>query len=364
MPLRVGIIGAGVITERLLAHMALPAARRLASPVGLADPLEGRARALAASIPGARSFPGYEEMLAACEPDVVLVASPIPLHAAHVQASLEAGCHVHCQKTLATTAAEAARLVELAGERGRLLGHSPNQMLLPAYRRAAERIASGAVGRPYNAVAVNSAPGHEGEPERRRGGQNPSPAWYYRAGGGPLADMGVYSIHALIGLLGPPVEVSALSSRPVPRRIWGDEILKVSTDDNVQLLLRMAGDVLAAVSTSYSAEAERLRWGHLAVSGESGSLEVRRSDGQYEVVLRDRRGRCSVERHGHGLDGDHEALGEAHVYCDVRHLLQAVAGEVPLVPPDGAVTALAVMDAAARSAAQGRVTAVADFLGP
>ena len=63
----------------------------------------------------------YRELLAHCELDGVVVASPHTLHYEHARAALEAGLHVMCEKPLTTRAADARELVRLAAERGRHL---------------------------------------------------------------------------------------------------------------------------------------------------------------------------------------------------------------------------------------------------
>ena len=63
----------------------------------------------------------YRELLAQCELDGVVVASPHTLHHEHARAALEAGLHVMCEKPLTTRAADARELVRIAAERGRHL---------------------------------------------------------------------------------------------------------------------------------------------------------------------------------------------------------------------------------------------------
>jgi len=60
----------------------------------------------------------YEELLARCEPDGVIVSSPHTLHYQHAKASLERGCHVLVEKPLATTAQDARSLVRLERSTG------------------------------------------------------------------------------------------------------------------------------------------------------------------------------------------------------------------------------------------------------
>lgn len=97
----IGVIGCGArlktIVPGLLARSPLLQITALADP----DPagLEDYAPFLA---PGGTTFSTHAELLAE-PPDWVLVGSYNAQHAAHAIAALDAGCHVFCEKPLATT---------------------------------------------------------------------------------------------------------------------------------------------------------------------------------------------------------------------------------------------------------------------
>ncbi|MHB0875811.1 MAG: Gfo/Idh/MocA family protein [Anaerolineae bacterium] len=68
--------------------------------------------------PGAALFTDYEEMLGHGL-DIVLVASPVPLHAQHTIAALQAGCHVLQEVTLATSVEECHGILDAVLSRPR-----------------------------------------------------------------------------------------------------------------------------------------------------------------------------------------------------------------------------------------------------
>ncbi len=78
----------------------------------------GRARDLAASLPGAEPA-GFEEVLAS-DVDVVHLCTPNHLHHDMARRALEAGKHVVCEKPLAVSVMEAADLADLAARTGRV----------------------------------------------------------------------------------------------------------------------------------------------------------------------------------------------------------------------------------------------------
>jgi len=84
----------------------------------------------------------FHEALARLKPDLVCIATYSDSHADYAVAALEAGCHVFVEKPLATTVADAERVVEAAKRAGRkvvvgyILRHHPSWQRLIAEARA------------------------------------------------------------------------------------------------------------------------------------------------------------------------------------------------------------------------------------
>src|SRR5262249_33515317 len=79
--------------------------------------------------------------------DGVFVCSPNALHVEHVVQAAEAGKHVLCEKPMATTIADAVRMVQACRRAGVTLGVAFNLRQHPAYIRARELVAAGTLGR-------------------------------------------------------------------------------------------------------------------------------------------------------------------------------------------------------------------------
>jgi len=75
------------------------------------DPDAARLEAFGARYPKARLAAGYDEMLA-LDLDIVVVATPVPLHCRQSIAALEAGCHVLQEVTLGQTLDECRTLLD------------------------------------------------------------------------------------------------------------------------------------------------------------------------------------------------------------------------------------------------------------
>ena len=120
-PLRVGLVGAGWVTQHHLAGWArLP---ELARVVAIADPNPDAVRARAEAFGIGRTFASAAQMFEQVELDAVDVAAPREFHAEVVRLAAERGLAVLCQKPLAPTLAEAQALVEQVDGRCRLMVH-------------------------------------------------------------------------------------------------------------------------------------------------------------------------------------------------------------------------------------------------
>ena len=105
---RLGVVGAGSIAVRgILPHLALDDVQDRVHLAAVCDPVPGRAEAAAARFGVDRAFTVYEDLLAHGEVDAVTIATPIGLHYAQGRQALETGKHIHFNKTMTTTAAEA-----------------------------------------------------------------------------------------------------------------------------------------------------------------------------------------------------------------------------------------------------------------
>ena len=93
-------------------NIHIPAYRKLADVevVGGFDPLAGEK---AFSFP---LFDSIEDMLAATQADIVVIATPTESHYELTRKALEAGCHVLCEKPFMNSLQEASDIVELAEE--------------------------------------------------------------------------------------------------------------------------------------------------------------------------------------------------------------------------------------------------------
>jgi len=249
-PVRLGVVGIGALSFRaLLPHLCENDLEGVVSVDALCDPVPGRARDAAAKYGVARHYERLEDLVADEKIEAVTIASPIGLHAEHGRMALLAGKHVHFNKTMSTTVAEANELIEIAERSNLRIVASPGEVLRPQLSRTRELIAEGAIGKLSWAIC-GCAFGryHEREePERLGASRTPiDPTWYFkRPGGGPLYDMTAYALHGLTSVLGPAKRVTALSGLVVPSREFAGSRIEAEMDDNTVALLDFGNGALA-----------------------------------------------------------------------------------------------------------------------
>jgi len=132
--------------------------------------------------------------------DAVYVALPNSMHAEYTIRSAKAGKHVLCEKPMATTVADSLAMIKACKDANKKLMIAYRCHYEPTNLRAMQLIRDGKLGK---IQAIESANGF-----RERAGE-----WRLDrklAGGGPLMDMGVYSLNACRYLTGEePISVTA-----------------------------------------------------------------------------------------------------------------------------------------------------------
>ncbi len=229
--------------------------------VAVADPDAQRAQALARPY-GARAGTDWEALLTARDTDAVVVATPHNWLARITLAALDAQKHVLCEKPLAMTAAEAARLVAAAARQGTKLKTGFNHRHHPAIAKAHGLAEAGRIGRLLFARCRYGHGGRAGYEQEWRANQAES-------GGGELLDQGIHALDLFRWFLGEFSEVSAM----LGRAFWPVEV-----EDNAFCTLRTPAGQVASLHASWT------QWKNLfsfEMFGEQGYLVVEGLGGSY-----------------------------------------------------------------------------------
>ncbi len=356
---RLGIVGAGSISIRgLLPHLSMEDVADRVRITAICDPVYERAVAAAERFGVPHAYQEYGDLLASGHVDAVSIASPIGFHYEQGKLAVEHGVHVHFNKSMTTTVAEADDLIAAAQSRGVKLVSCPGEMLRPRHRRIKELIDEGALGRLTWAVTGSAFGTYHEDESSVRGGNDPlsniNPAWYFRRpGGGPLYDMTVYGLHATTGILGPARRVTAFSGVRIHERPFRGEMLPTDMDDNTLMVIDWGDSFFGFV---YGVAAGGLPGaGRPLIFGDKGVINGGLLNGQ--VI--DYPGRELDERYGINgslphVVGAHREMEEAHVYEDVMQLVDWLLFDKPtLSSAEHARHVIEIFDAAYRSAASG-----------
>jgi len=148
---------------------------------------------------GGRVYRSLDEVL---EDEGVRLVVNLTIHQAHVEVitrCLEAGKHVHSEKPLATSGAEAKKLVDLAESKGLRLSSAPSTFLGEPVQTLARELRAGKAG----TLRLLYAEINHGRIES----WHPNPEPFYRVG--PVWDVSVYPLGVWAALCGPMRKVTA-----------------------------------------------------------------------------------------------------------------------------------------------------------
>jgi predicted dehydrogenase len=180
--LRWAVIGCGVIANQMAQSLAL-AGRRLH---GVCNRTQAKAEAFAERYGVERVYGSLEELCADDEVDAVYVTTPHNTHIRYLRATLAAGKHVLCEKSITLNSEELAEARAIADGHHVVLMDATTILHMPLYRELLRRQAAGEFGA-LNLAQVNFGSYKEyGDLTNRF--YNPSLA------GGAMLDIGVYAI--------------------------------------------------------------------------------------------------------------------------------------------------------------------------
>jgi predicted dehydrogenase len=170
--------------------------------------------------------------------DAVYVALPNNMHAEYTIRSAKAGKHVLCEKPMAVSVDECERMIAACRRANRKLMIAYRCHLEPTNLRAIQLIRDGRLG---TIQAIESAFGFDcGAGEWRLNRK--------MAGGGPLMDVGIYSLNACRYLTGEePVSVEGYSS------VVGKDGRFKEVEENVSWTMKFPSGVVASCCTTYGA---------------------------------------------------------------------------------------------------------------
>lgn len=271
-PLKVGVVGTGIGRFHLNGYRALP---NDVEVVALCDLNEARLNEIANTYNVPLRYTDYNKLFVSGEIEAVSVCLPNSLHAPVSIAALQAGLHVLCEKPLAENLEASRKIAEVAAQ-------SPAKFMICFNRRyrldvqwMKQVLGQGLLGRVYQVkagwVRETGIPGWS--------------AWFLdkkAAGGGPLIDLGIHMLDAVMWLLDypEPLTVSgAVQANFGPRhaKIWHAPVnpLPNTVEDSALAFIRLAGDVTLNLETSWASHAKPgLDDFFISLNGTKGTVEL------------------------------------------------------------------------------------------
>ena len=238
------MIGCGTVSDAYLRNLTASAQVEV---VACSDLFRERAEARAQQF-GIGRVCSREELLA--DPAIELVVNLTVPSAHHevTMAALTAGKHVWTEKPLGVDREQGAEVVREAAGRGLLVGCAPDTVLGAGLQTCRLLVDDGLIGEPMAGTACFMNRGPET--------WHPDPAFLYQPGAGPLLDVGIYYVTALVNLLGPVSRVTAFGRKLYPERTIGSgpragEVFSVGTNTYETCILQFASGALVNLVATF-----------------------------------------------------------------------------------------------------------------
>ena len=256
--LGIAVVGIGHLTlEQIMPGFGQSKHARVTALVS-GDPAKARTVAAQYGVPETHlyDYANFDRLRDNPDVDAVYIVLPNNMHMEYTLRGAQAGKHVLCEKPMATSSADAARMVEGCRAAGRTLMIAYREQYDP-YHRAMIAMARRQEFGPVRLIsAVNTQ--DQGNPDQWR-------QFRSQAGGGSLPDIGLYCLSAARYLTGEePVEITAQLTQPK------DDPRFREVEDTCAFTLRFPSGIVAQCASCYSAYESR----HLRIMAADAYVEL------------------------------------------------------------------------------------------
>ena len=265
-PVKFGVIGCGKISDAYFNATKKFPILDIAACADL-DMARAQEKAEQHGVPKALT---PDALIADPEIEIIINLTIPAAHYAVSKAALLAGKHVHGEKPLTVSREEGKELVELAKAKGLRLGCAPDTFLGGGHQTCRKLIDDGWIGEPVAATAFMMGRGHES--------WHPAPEFYYKAGGGPMFDMGPYYLTALINMIGPLRRVTGSAQTTFAERTITSQPLhgtKITVDvpTHIAGVMDFANGAVGTIITSFDVYGAPA-FSPIVIYGTEGTLAV------------------------------------------------------------------------------------------
>jgi predicted dehydrogenase len=201
------------------------------------------------------SYENYDEIAKNPEIDAVYIALPNSMHAEYSIRAAKAGKHVLCEKPMATSVEDCHAMIQACESANRKLMIAYRCQYDPVHLHAIELIREGKIG---SIESIESAFGFSIAPKEWRLDKT-------LAGGGPLMDLGIYSLNASRYLTGAePTELAGFSS------VVDQDGRFAQVEETLSWTMKFPGGALASCTCTYGSAT----LGYFRVRGSHGTITM------------------------------------------------------------------------------------------
>jgi predicted dehydrogenase len=327
-PIRVAVVGVGAVAQ--LTHLPVLARMRGVTLACLVDNDRAKARSLADRHGIRDVFTDIDDALEDSEFDAAVVATPNHLHEPHVLALIAAGKDILCERPLALTARGVERIL-LAATRAKRKVVIGNNLRFRADVQAMMGFVRG--------EELGRITGIRGGHLQVRGHVE---GWRLRrqeSGGGALFELGV-----------PLLDLALWAADfPAPQRVWASlqrGRANNAVEESAMLVVECEQGISLAIDASWAYAGDEERW-WFDLTAQRGTARL----GPLRVV-KELNGKPVNVTPGGAVARESPFLQSYR--SELTHFVAVVRGEVPYEPPTDQVVVHRVLDAAYRSAEEGK----------
>lgn len=202
--IRYAVVGAGWISQESFMPGVAQCGNSTIAAIVTGDLAKGAKLAAFHKIPQVVPYEDYDALLASDTIDAVYIALPNSMHADYTIRAAKAGKHILVEKPLATTVADAKAMIDAARKAGVFLMTAYRLHNEPGTVAVLDHVRQGAIGTPLIFQSIFSFQTTLGNHRLQ------ASHW-----GGPLQDLGVYSINAARHIFGEePILATATIHQP------------------------------------------------------------------------------------------------------------------------------------------------------
>ena len=290
MAIKLGVIGCGAIAQRR--HLPEAMAHPDVKIIAVADPKAGRAKEIGDKFGALHAYEDWRKVIDA-DVDAIAVCTPNAVHAEQSLAALAAGKHVLVEKPMATTIADATKMVEAADKHGKFLMVGQNQRLMSAHVKAKQVLDRGDLGR---VLAFRTAFKHPGPDGWSVDG---AASWFFKpeqAVMGVTGDLGVHKIDLMRWMLGQEITEIGGQIATIDKVDPATGKL-IALDDNAFLTCRTNTGAIGAILISWTNYGAGFEDNWTVLYCEKGVLSIGNTPG-YGVVVNYKNGGQELHKVG------------------------------------------------------------------